>query len=296
MAIDLHIHTNFSDGTDSPNEIVEKSKAIGLNAISITDHETMKGFSKITKNNLEVIKGVEISAKWDELSANNPESGIHILLYFVNEDDTNLNMVLKGLRENKISRNNQIIEKLNGLGLEIDMEDLKGHGDQVLGRPHIAELMVKNKYVQNIPDAFNKYLGNGRPAYIDTHQIHIKKLMEVAEASKVIPVLAHPHTLNPKKNMLIDKKWVNSELLDNLSKLISMGLSGIETHYSSYNPSVQKQLSELAKELSILETGGSDYHGDIKSGLHLGTGWEDKPLEVPDELLHKLKEKYQSIN
>ncbi len=296
MAIDLHIHTNFSDGTDSPNEIVEKSKAIGLNAISITDHETMKGFSKITKDNLEVIKGVEISAKWDELSANNPESGIHILLYFVKEDDTNLNMVLEGLRENKKSRNNQIIEKLNGLGLEIDMEDLKGDGDQVLGRPHIAELMVKNKYVQNIPDAFNKYLGNGMPAYVDTHQIHIHKLMEIAEASKTIPVLAHPHTLNPKKNMLVNKKWINKDLLDNLSRLVSMGLMGIETYYSSYNSPTRKELSSLAKELDILETGGSDYHGDIKLGLHLGTGWEDKPLEVPNELLEKLKEKYESIN
>ena len=296
MAIDLHIHTNFSDGTDSPDEIIEKSESIGLNAISITDHETMKGLSKITKKNIEVIKGVEISAKWDELSMNNSESGIHILLYFVKEDDTNLNMVLRELRENKKTRNNQIIEKLNSLGVEIDIEDLKGHSDQVLGRPHIAELMVKNKYVHSIPDAFNEYLGNGRPAYVDTHQIHINKLMEVAEASKVIPVLAHPHTLNPKKNMLVDKKWVDSNLLDNLSRLISMGLSGIETYYSSYKPSTRKELSGLAKELGILETGGSDYHGDIKLGLHLGTGWEDKPLEVPNELLDKLKIKYESIN
>lgn len=295
MAIDLHIHTNFSDGTDSPDEIIEKSEAIGLNAISITDHETMKGLATITKKNIEVIKGVEISAKWDELSLNNSESGIHILLYFVKEDDINLNMILEELRENKKSRNNQIIEKLNSLGVEIDIEDLKGHRDQVLGRPHIAELMVKDKYVQNIPDAFNKYLGNGRPAYIDTHQIHINKLMEVAESSKVIPVLAHPHTLNPKKNMLFNNKWVNSNLLDNLSRLIPMGLSGIETYYSSYNPSTRRELSRLAKELNILETGGSDYHGDIKSGLHLGTGWEDKPLEVPNELLDKLKEKYESI-
>ena len=296
MAIDLHIHTNFSDGTDSPDEIIEKSEEIGLNAISITDHETVKGLEEITKTNIEVIKGVEISAKWDEMSKNNSESGIHILLYFVKEDDTDLNTVLKELRKNKISRNYQIIEKLNSLGVEIDIEDLKGLSNQVLGRPHIAKLLVKNKYVDSIPDAFSKYLGNGMPAYIDTHQIHIHKLMEIAEASKTIPVLAHPHTLNPKKNMLVDKKWINKGLLDNLSRLVSMGLMGIETYYSSYNPSTRKELSSLAKELGILETGGSDYHGDIKLGLHLGTGWEDKPLEVPDELLEKLKEKYESIN
>ena len=143
MAIDLHIHTNFSDGTDSPDEIIEKSEEIGLNAIAITDHETVKGLEEITKTNIEVIKGVEISAKWDEMSNNNSESGIHILLYFVKEDDTNLNTLLKELRENKISRNYQIIEKLNSLGIEVDIEDLKGRSNQVLGRPILFNFLLK---------------------------------------------------------------------------------------------------------------------------------------------------------
>jgi len=294
MSIDLHIHTNFSDGTDSPQEIVEKSEKLGLKAIAITDHETIKGFSKITKESIEVIRGVEISAKWDALSEKNPESGIHILMYFV-EEKSDINILLEEVRENKKSRNSQILEKLKTLGIHVDLNEVETHNDQVLGRPHIAALMVQHEYVSNIPEAFNLYLGNGRPAYIDLHQISITKLIEIAKASKVITVLAHPHTLDPKKNMLINNNWINTSLTKNLKELMSMGLTGIETYYSSYDFSIRKQLSKFANELNLIETGGSDYHGEIKLDLRLGTGWKNKPLAVPDEFLDKLKDKYESI-
>lgn len=294
MSIDLHIHTNFSDGTDSPQEIVEKSEKLGLKGIAITDHETIKGLLTITKDTIEVVKGVEISAKWGALSEKNPESGIHILMYFV-EEESNINMLLEEVRESKKSRNIQILEKLRMLDIHVDLDEIETHNDQVLGRPHIAELMVQHEYVTNITEAFNRYLGNGKPAYADLHQVSITKLMEVAKASKVVTVLAHPHTLNPKKNMLINNNWIDTGLTTNLKELMSMGLTGIETYYSSYDLSIRKQLSKFANELNLIETGGSDYHGEIKLGLHLGTGWKNKPLDVPDKFLDKLKEKYESI-
>ena len=294
MSIDLHIHTNFSDGTDSPQEIVEKSEKLGLKGIAITDHETIKGLLTITKDTIEVVKGVEISAKWGALSEKNPESGIHILMYFV-EEESNINMLLEEVRESKKSRNIQILEKLRMLDIHVDLDEIETHNDQVLGRPHIAELMVQHEYVTNITEAFNRYLGNGKPAYADLHQVSITKLMEVAKASKVVTVLAHPHTLNPKKNMLVNNNWIDTGLTTNLKELMSMGLTGIETYYSSYDLSIRKQLSKFANELNLIETGGSDYHGEIKLGLHLGTGWENKPLDVPDKFLDKLKEKYESI-
>ena len=294
MSIDLHIHTNFSDGTDSPQEIVEKSEKLGLKGIAITDHETIKGLLTITKDTIEVVKGVEISAKWGALSEKNPESGIHILMYFI-EEESNINMLLEEVRESKKSRNIQILEKLRMLDIHVDLDEIETHNDQVLGRPHIAELMVQHEYVTNITEAFNRYLGNGKPAYADLHQVSITKLMEVAKASKVVTVLAHPHTLNPKKNMLINNNWIDTGLTTNLKELMSMGLTGIETYYSSYDLSIRKQLSKFANELNLIETGGSDYHGEIKLGLHLGTGWENKPLDVPDKFLDKLKEKYESI-
>ena len=294
MSIDLHVHTNFSDGTDSPEDIIKKAEIIGLNTIAITDHETIDGLSKVKESKVNVISGVEISAKWKKIKVNNSESGIHVLFYFV-KPKTDLHDLLKKIRDEKKLRNLEIINKLKNLDIELDIEEIQKNENQVLGRPHIAKLMVDGGYVDSITEAFNRFLGNGKPAYTDLHQISISKLLEVAKDSKVISILAHPHTLDPKKNMLINRQWINKDLASNLSELKRMGLDGVETYYSSYDDPTRKQLSKLAMETGLLETGGSDYHGDMKPGLSLGTGWENKPLNVPDEIGFKLREKYESI-
>ena len=294
MSIDLHVHTNFSDGTDSPEDIIKKAEIIGLNTIAITDHETIDGLSKVKESKVNVISGVEISAKWKKIKVNNNESGIHVLFYFV-KPKTDLHDLLKKIRDEKKLRNLEIINKLKNLDIELDIEEIQKNENQVLGRPHIAKLMVDGGYVDSITEAFNRFLGNGKPAYTDLHQISISKLLEVAKDSKVISILAHPHTLDPKKNMLINRQWLNKDLASNLSELKRMGLDGVETYYSSYDDPTRKQLSKLAMETGLLETGGSDYHGDMKPGLSLGTGWENKPLNVPDEIGFKLREKYESI-
>tara|TARA_B100000029_G_scaffold254138_2_gene250969 strand:+ start:641 stop:1528 length:888 start_codon:yes stop_codon:yes gene_type:complete len=294
MSIDLHVHTNFSDGTDSPEDIIKKAEIIGLNTIAITDHETIDGLSKVKESKVNVISGVEISAKWKKIKVNNNESGIHVLFYFV-KPKTDLHDLLKKIRDEKKLRNLEIINKLKNLDIELDIEEIQKNENQVLGRPHIAKLMVDGGYVDSITEAFNRFLGNGKPAYTDLHQISISKLLEVAKDSKVISILAHPHTLDPKKNMLINRQWINKDLASNLSELKRMGLDGVETYYSSYDDPTRKQLSKLAMETGLLETGGSDYHGDMKPGLSLGTGWENKPLNVPDEIGFKLREKYESI-
>ena len=294
MSIDLHVHTNFSDGTDSPEDIIKKAEIIGLNTIAITDHETIDGLSKVKESKVNIISGVEISAKWKKIKVNNNESGIHVLFYFV-KPKTDLHDLLKKIRDEKKLRNLEIINKLKNLDIELDIEEIQKNENQVLGRPHIAKLMVDGGYVDSITEAFNRFLGNGKPAYTDLHQISISKLLEVAKDSKVISILAHPHTLDPKKNMLINRQWINKDLASNLSELKRMGLDGVETYYSSYDDPTRKQLSKLAMETGLLETGGSDYHGDMKPGLSLGTGWENKPLNVPDEIGFKLREKYESI-
>ena len=294
MSIDLHVHTNFSDGTDSPEDIIKKAEIIGLNTIAITDHETIDGLSKVKESKVNVISGVEISAKWKKIKVNNNESGIHVLFYFV-KPKTDLHDLLKKIRDEKKLRNLEIINKLKNLDIELDIEEIQKNENQVLGRPHIAKLMVDGGYVDSITEAFNRFLGNGKPAYTDLHQISISKLLEVAKDSKVISILAHPHTLDPKKNMLINRQWINKDLASNLNELKRMGLDGVETYYSSYDDPTRKQLSKLAMETGLLETGGSDYHGDMKPGLSLGTGWENKPLNVPDEIGFKLREKYESI-
>ena len=250
--------------------------------------------SKFKESKVNVISGVEISAKWKKIKVNNNESGIHVLFYFV-KPKTDLHDLLKKIRDEKKLRNLEIINKLKNLDIELDIEEIQKNENQVLGRPHIAKLMVDGGYVDSITEAFNRFLGNGKPAYTDLHQISISKLLEVAKDSKVISILAHPHTLDPKKNMLINRQWIGQDLANNLGELKRMGLDGVETYYSSYDDPTRKQLSKLAIEIGLLQTGGSDYHGDMKPGLNLGTGWENKPLNVPDEMGFKLSEKYESI-
>ena len=294
MSIDLHVHSNFSDGTESPQEIIDNAADIGLKAISITDHETIESYSNIANYTIETIQGVEVSAKWDKSDEKNPESGVHLLMYFV-DAESSLNKLLKTIRKNKEIRNYQIVDKLKKLGMNLDLSLINKREKQVIGRPHIAELLIKKGYVENISEAFIKYLGNGKPAYVDFHQTPIEELMEIAIDSKVVTVLAHPHTLDPRKNMLRNNNWIDGGLSENINLLKSMGLSGVETHYSSYTSSIISSLSELTRSMGLLETGGSDYHGYIKPGLNLGFGWENKPLDVPNKLLDKLKEKYEAI-
>ena len=179
--------------------------------------------------------------------------------------------------------------------MHLDLSLINKREKQVIGRPHIAELLIKKGYVENISEAFIKYLGNGKPAYVDFHQTPIEELMEIAIDSKVVTVLAHPHTLDPRKNMLKNNNWIDGGLSENINLLKSKGLSAVQTHYSSYTSSIINSLSELTRSMGLLETGGSDYHGYIKPGLNLGFGWENKPLDVPNKLLDKLKEKYEAI-
>ena len=175
MSIDLHVHTNFSDGTDSPEDIIKKAEIIGLNTIAITDHETIDGLSKVKESKVNIISGVEISAKWEKIKVNNNESGIHVLFYFV-KPKTDLHDLLKKIRDEKKLRNLEIINKLKNLDIELDIEEIQKNENQVLGRPHIAKLMVDGGYVDSITEAFNRFLGNGKPAYTDLHQISISKL------------------------------------------------------------------------------------------------------------------------
>ena len=152
--------------------------------------------SKFKESKVNVISGVEISAKWKKIKVNNNESGIHVLFYFV-KPKTDLHDLLKKIRDEKKLRNLEIINKLKNLDIELDIEEIQKNENQVLGRPHIAKLMVDGGYVDSITEAFNRFLGNGKPAYTDLHQISISKLLEVAKDSKVISILAHPHTLDP---------------------------------------------------------------------------------------------------
>ena len=292
MAIDLHIHSINSDGTDTVNEIVDKALEMQLEAISITDHEYLTVPKKT--DGIEIIQGIEVSANWDEVESSNIFAGIHLLIYFL-EEESAVTKHLANIRNLKIERNKEIIKKLNQENIKIEESELNEFPTKVPGRPHIAKIMYTKGYVDSINEAFVKYLGNGKVGDSRIHQEPIEKLIELSKESKCLIFLAHPHTLMSNRNYSSNQKWINDAFVSYLEKLADLGIDGLETNYSSYNSETTSSLSSIAKKLDLLESGGTDYHGENKPNINIGFGYENKPLKTPYELLFKMKEKHAGI-
>ena len=292
MAIDLHIHSINSDGTDTVDEIVDKALEMQLEAISITDHEYLTVPKKT--DGIEIIQGIEVSANWDEIEGSNIFAGIHLLIYFL-EEESAITKHLVNIRNLKIERNKEIIKKLNQENIRIEESELNEFPTKVPGRPHIAKIMYKKGYVDSINEAFVKYLGNGKVGDSRIHQEPIEKLIELSKESKCLIFLAHPHTLMSNKNYSNNQKWINDDFVSYIEKLADLGIDGLETNYSSYNSETTSSLSSIAKKLDLLESGGTDYHGENKPNINIGFGYENKPLKTPYELLFKMKEKHAGI-
>ena len=292
MSIDLHLHSENSDGTDSPETIIEKAIEIQLEAISITDHEYL---TKVpVSQHIEIISGVEVSVSWEKLEKSNPFAGIHLLLYFVKEESP-VDTFLENIRKLKNIRNVEIIENLQNEGLDVNKSELGEFKTKVPGRPHIASLLKDKGYVDSINDAFIKYLGNGKIGDSRSHQPDIKKIISLSQESKCLVFLAHPHTLMSNDKFSKKENWVNDDFYELVKKLSKFGINGLETTYSSYSKNISNQISEVAKKLNLLECGGSDYHGDIKPNINLGFGYENTPMKVPYKFLNDMKEKHGQL-
>ena len=292
MSIDLHLHSENSDGTDSPETIIEKAIEIQLEAISITDHEYL---TKVpVSQHIEIISGVEVSVSWEKLEKSNPFAGIHLLLYFVKEESP-VDTFLENIRKLKNIRNVEIIENLQNEGLDVNKSELGEFKTKVPGRPHIASLLKDKGYVDSINDAFIKYLGNGKIGDSRSHQPDIEKIISLSQESKCLVFLAHPHTLMSNDKFSKKENWVNDEFYELVKKLSEFGINGLETTYSSYSKNISNQISEVAKKLNLLECGGSDYHGDIKPNINLGFGYENTPMKVPYKFLNDMKEKHGQL-
>ncbi len=272
--IDLHTHTTASDGSMLPEELVNYAKHKGLKAIAISDHDTTDGLPAAVDEGirigLEVIPAIEISADFD------PE--MHILGYFIQGDYSRIAGVLADLRLKREERNPRIIDKLNELGIRITMEEvLAKSSGSVIGRPHIAKVMVEKGYAGSLEEAFDKYLGSGRAAYFKKDKLTPRQCLGEINAAGGLPVLAHPIYLGMEK-----------ERLDTLlGELKQAGLKGIEAYYVDNTPQQTAMLLELAAKHSLLVTGGSDFHGSFKPDIDIGVGRGD--LRVPYELLESMK-------
>jgi len=274
--IDLHLHTTHSDGNLRPAEVLTLAKAAQVTALAITDHDITAGLPEaLTAGEalgIEVIPGVEVSSF-------DGKSELHILGYCMNWQDPLFNNRLATLRASRHRRNPLIIERLRAAGLDVTYEEVRAlAGTDSVGRPHIAQLLMNKRYVTSAKDAFDRYLAEGRSAYV------ARELPTPAEAigwireAKGVAVLAHP-------------TWVKESgegLKACVTALKEAGLGGIEVHYSTHTKAQTSGYLELGRQLNLLITGGSDFHGTTKPDIGVGRGRGD--LKVNPQLLAPLKE------
>jgi predicted metal-dependent phosphoesterase TrpH len=278
--IDLHIHTTASDGTLTPEEVIFHADRLKLKAIAITDHDTVAGSKEALRcgipHSLGFLTGVEISAAPPPFY---PGSGsFHLLGYSIRLDDTELNQSLAKLRQARKNRNPTIISRLNDLGIPLTLDDVcKEAGPGQLGRPHIAQALVKKGVITTIDEAFDKFLGTGKPAYVDKYRIECIQAINNILGAGGIPVLAHPGLLDRIRNDQFDQLF---------AALKDMGIQGVEVYYSEHTPEQTRLFAELAQRHGLFMTGGTDFHGAIQPDIEMGSGAGN--LFVPYELYEKL--------
>jgi predicted metal-dependent phosphoesterase TrpH len=257
--IDLHTHSNASDGSCPPREVVRLAKQRGLKALALTDHDTIDGLAEAVaageEFGLEIIPGVEISAK-------HPIGSMHILGYFLDYESDLLAQRLAVLKQARQDRNPQIIDKLNQLGIPLTMEQVERiSGGGQMGRPHIARALYEGGLVRSIQEAFDIYLGNHGLAYVSKFRFPPEEAMAMIREAQGIPVLAHPFTLG---------LHTSETLRPLLKELKALGLAGVECYYPEHSFGQEALYLYLARELGLLITGGSDFHGDNKPEVSLG--------------------------
>lgn len=264
--VDLHTHSTASDGTRSPAEVVALADEAGLAALALTDHDTTSGLAEaraaaVARPGLRLVPGVEVSARYTG-------GTMHILGLGIDENAPALRRLLASFIGARNDRNPKILAKLRAIGIDVDMDDVLGAAESfdpgrqhVIGRMHIAEAMRVKGYAQSIQDAFARYLGNGGTAFVDKERLEPHEAIEGIVAGGGAAVLAHPVQLN-----LGD----GQELEDCVHRLAGAGLGGIEVYHPDHSPEQTRRYLDLARQLGLLVTGGSDFHGTAKPGVSLG--------------------------
>ena len=271
--IDLHIHTTASDGTFTPEEIVREASRLGLAAVAITDHDTAAGYARAAaegeKRGLEVVPGIEISTKF--------RSAVHILGYYIDAGSPALEEVLDWMHRDREERNVKLCAMLRASGVDIDIERMHARFGDLVGRPHFAEIMIENGMARDMNDAFERLLNKNRPYFIPRQFLPIERSIEIIREAGGTAVLAHP----------FQYRLDDAALRELIEHCMASGLEGIECRYSGYDARMCAYLESLAAEYGLVRTGGSDFHGTIKSDILLGTGKGE--LNVPYAFLEELR-------
>ncbi len=263
--IDLHMHTNYSDGVLSPAELLEAVRQSGVVAFSVTDHDTLDGYRAVRElrrdGDPELISGVELSVRYEK-------ADIHVLAYYFDPDNVELNTALADFEARRNQRARMIVEKLNDLGLEITFEQVEAaSGNGVIGRPHIAEVLAANGQVPVYQAAFDRYIGNGKRAYVPKKNFTPIEAIRAIHAAGGLAVLAHPQ---------IDETYHYLEML------VGLGLDGIEAYHSSHTQQSIDRFKHLAERHRLVVTGGSDFHG--REGRHGLIGSQHVPATCLDSI------------
>ena len=282
--IDLHVHSNHSDGTCSPEELVSLAQTSGVSVFALTDHDTVSGVRKAkdaaaqsasSGPEVTVISGVEISAAYKK-------KDIHILGLFVDETNPVLLAALEEAVTARDLRNEHMVERFRSLGIPLTLEDLRlMNPDTVITRAHFANYLIKHGHVKTSQEAFSRYLGYDAPCFVPREYMQPERAVSLILQAGGLPVLAHP----------LLYKLPPAELEALLKRLSEAGLKGLEVYYSSNSGFDEQVCFGLANRFGLLMTGGTDFHGANKPNLFLGTG-RNHNLNIPEQLLEPL---YQAL-
>lgn len=270
--IDLHVHSSASDGSFSPEEVVELAKNAGLSHFALTDHDTVGGVEQAL-NHAKKIGGIEV-IPGTELSCYYGNREIHIVGLFVNHKDETFLSELQKLKDAREARNERMVQNFVDAGIQLSVSELKhGNPNSVITRAHFARVLVEKGYCQDKNEAFQRYLGIGCPFYLPKPKVTPEHVLKLIIDAGGTAILAHPYSYKLSK----------SEVEALLDHLIPLGLSGMECYYSTYANGQVQELRSMALSKGLLVSGGSDFHGVVKPDISIGIG--RGKLKVPKKLL-----------
>ncbi len=281
--IDLHCHSTASDGEFSPSELLRKAEQNGVSALALTDHDTTEGLEDFlaADSTVERIPGIELSCKMAE------NNDIHIVGLYVDRTNENLEEALKQICKWRDKRNHDILNNLKKLGMPVSFEEVlaiaseepDASGKVVIGRPHIAKALCKHGYC-SYKDAFNIYLKKDGLAYESRRKLEVQEGIRVLREAGAVVIWAHPYVT-----------MSHDEVTHAIKDLVCVGLDGLETIYPEYKLDDSRHGQDLAQKMMLLESGGTDFHGpNTKKGIHIGFGYGQNPICVPESFLDAIKE------
>jgi predicted metal-dependent phosphoesterase TrpH len=283
--IDLHTHTDRSDGSTPPGDLLRQAAAEGLQALAIADHDTLAGYdaaSPVAADcGVELVCAVELSTRPNETrQPGKRERSIHVLGYWLSSEPTvDFRRYLETQQASRRKRNVDLVAKLQQLGVSITLEDAEVYGRNQVGRPHFARVLLEKGYVTNMQQAFDVYLADEAQAGVDRDEPTLDEGIRRIKESGGIASLAHPIRL-PQRGADLERL---------VESLLEAGLEGIEVFHSEHSPADCAEFAAISRRFGLIPTGGTDYHGDNKPGIRLGSGI-DGNVRLPYRFLEEMRE------